>query len=119
MHRVERSEVEVPRHCQRHHRQYELRHVGRSDDERTATTMNTLSEQFKAARWAGIPLIVIRTADPAMTTRTIVESVANGDPPPILSWNAVDGLSADLLPNMDNPPGRQAMASLKPEVGME
>ena len=53
--------------------------------------MMSFTEQFKAARIAGVPLVKVDTPDPASTMRTI-ESIFNGNKPPIIVWDMASGL---------------------------
>lgn len=54
---------------------------------------NNLGLQFKAARRANVPLIAIRTPDPAATMEYILELV-NGQNPPAIAWNIVEGMAS-------------------------
>jgi len=51
----------------------------------------SLVKQFLLARSRSVPLIAIRTADPAVTITSIAESY-NGSAPPMANWDIVRGL---------------------------
>lgn len=52
----------------------------------------TILEQFRAARFAGVPIVAIKTADPAATIREFKDS-GNGSGPPIIQWDAGQGFT--------------------------
>ena len=54
--------------------------------------MQTMIQQFQAARRVSTPLIAIRTPDPAATIAGI-SAAANGSAPPLIQWDACRGLS--------------------------
>ena len=62
----------------------------------------TLTQQFKAARRASAPLVIIHTADPAATIISL-NAAMNGKAGPILQWDIVMGIRAV------NEPGKQAI----------
>lgn len=59
--------------------------------------MSTFSELFRAARQVSTPLIAIRTPDPALTQRTILEMTKDqplkpDDIEPVLAWDCINGI---------------------------
>ncbi len=54
-----------------------------------------LSQQFRRARKSGVPLLAVRTSDPAATIAAIgkIPANGNGEPPPILRWDVVKGIT--------------------------
>lgn len=63
-------------------------------DVKNGVTSMQILELFSNARRAGVPLIVIRTADPAATMRTLAARPIEQDGPetPVLHWNLINGL---------------------------
>lgn len=51
----------------------------------------TLAEKITAARRAGTPLVVIRTADPASTIKRITDSIPANSETPMIRWDVVRG----------------------------
>src|SRR5258708_17317772 len=69
----------------------------------------TLVERLKAARKVAVPIIAVSSPDPAQTVRTIREAFDNSEsktPIPIVSWDAVNGLTGL------NEVGRGALAQI-------
>ena len=57
--------------------------------------MQEFVSAFQAARCVSTPLVVVRTADPASTTRTVIETLKQGrELPPLLGWDFVRGVYA-------------------------
>lgn len=71
-------------------------------------TTTSIADKLKAARRVAVPLIAMSSPDPAETVRTVRESFENGakTPVPIVSWDALNGLTAL------NAAGRDAIAQV-------
>lgn len=69
--------------------------------------MLKLTDQFHAARKVSVPLVVIRTADPAATMDSLKSAaVVEGSPAPLLKWDIAQGI-APL-----NDEGKDALAKM-------
>src|SRR5437667_9536055 len=53
-----------------------------------------LPQVFRSARRSGVPLMAIRTADPAATIATLKNGAFNGSVPPFLQWDIVSGITS-------------------------
>lgn len=71
--------------------------------------MVNLLAAFKAARKVGTPLVAIATPDPAATIETI-QSGFEENPPALIQWDVVRGLTAL------NPPAQSALAGLGSDI---
>jgi hypothetical protein len=58
-------------------------------------TMEEFASAFRAARAVSTPLVTVRTADPASTTRFVTGAVKRGPrPPALIAWDVMRGLYA-------------------------
>jgi hypothetical protein len=69
----------------------------------TKRVLTSLQQQFLAARDKSVPLIAVRTADPASTVTALAQVVVTNDDrvAPVVQWDAVEGIT----PTPGNAPG--------------
>jgi hypothetical protein len=85
------------------------------------TARKTLADQFIATRKASVPLVVVRTNDPAATMTTLANALLafaegkNRPAPPMLRWDNIAGLQPGNMPEG----GAALTACLSPKIPQE
>jgi hypothetical protein len=82
----------------------------------TEPLVNPIVPQFLAARKVSVPLVVVRSTDPAATIVTLTEALLNGKTAPVITWDNINGL---LARNTEGAAALDIIMTLPPAPGQK